>query len=274
MPADHGIGRFAEADEALERGDNAGAAAVVDHFLQEQADGSAGDFARPEPGGEQLERKLSIAEDLVRLEPRERLIALDAAGSVMVYLRGSGSYVPLPFSRDGKIDERVLRRLEGAYCLTHNHPSGPLRPIGGTVSLNDVVMAQRFRIGQLRVVAREATYTLRPKSAHSWDPTSALATQRAYRHYQASLDRAMTAAPGTAIRDIYFYLRVFDFLMIDLARRLDLEYQRIDRPRREWASAIPSPSLPAVQPEAPVLVDDTNHFRWLSSILQPREPDL
>jgi hypothetical protein len=262
--------RFAEADQALERGDNAGAAAILDQHLEEEAADAAGEWARLQPGGGQLQRKLSMAEDLVRPEPRERLIALDAVGCVTVYLRGSGSYVPLPLSQDGTIDEQVLRRLEGAYCLTHNHPSGPLRPIGGTVSLNDMVMAQRFRIGQLRVAAREATYTLRPKTGHSWDPASAPATQRAYRHHQASLDRAMTAAPGTATRDIYFYLRVFDFLMIDLARRLNLEYQRIDRPRREWVNAIPSPSLLAVQPETSVLVDDTDHFRWLSSVLQTR----
>jgi hypothetical protein len=269
MPVDHVDDEFAEADDALDLGDNAVAASLIDRHLGHRAFGS--EAPAPSDAGA-FAQKLSAAEDLVRHEPRERLLVLDPGGRVTLYLRGNGSRVLLPTDREGRTDRDALQQLERAYCLMHNHPVESCRPIGGTLSLSDIALGQRFRIRTLRVAAPEATYSLWSKNEVQWDASWVTRTERAYRYQQASLDRAMATVPGTFTRDIYFYLRVFDFLMVQLAKRLGLQYERIDRPREEWAMAIPTPPAAVPKPEVPTIIDDAEHFRWMTSVLD--SPDL
>jgi hypothetical protein len=253
---------FAEADGALDGGHSAIAAELVDRLVElRAADGPSS------PGSGPFQRKLAAAEDLVRHQPRERLIVLDPAGRVTLYSRGGKSQVLLPVDANGKRDAGALARLERAHCLTHNHPTETGRPIGGTLSLADIVLAERFEVRRVRVAAPEATYCLHPRAGTHWDASWVQPTTEAYRRHQASLDRAMAVAPGTPDRDIYFFLRVFDFLMVQFAKGLALEYERVDRPRAEWASAVPSPLPPIARPMAPSIIDDGEHFRWVSSVL-------
>jgi len=94
-----------------------------------------------------------------------------------------------------------------------------------------------------------------------------------YRRYQSALDESMAVAPGSPGRDMYFWLRVFDFLMVQLAKRLSFQYERHDRPRDEWASAIPSPLSDAPSIATPPLLDETEHFRWMSSLMNRGDAD-
>ena len=263
---------FIEADEALDRGDGAAAASLIDRRVERRAlGGSNATNSEPHPGFDPFAIKLAAAEDLLRHERRERLVVLDRTGRVTLYLRGNASQVALPIDRDGRTDTSILNQLENAQCLTHNHPIDAGRPIGGTMSLSDILLAQRFEVRQLRVAAPEATYSLQPKVDMKWDASWATSTKRAYRQHQASLDRAMAAAAGTPDRDIYFYLRVFDFLMVQLAKGLGLTYERIDRPRDEWAMAVPGAPVAIGKPGSPIVIDDSEHFEWVSSFFDIRD---
>jgi hypothetical protein len=256
---------FAEADVALARGEHQRAASVIDQLVARR---SLGDQDHRHLGDE-FDRRLAAAEDLVRREPRERLLVFDSSAHVILYLRGTGSQVPLPTETDGRPSQRILHLLQGAHCVTHNHPVEPGRPIGGTLSLADIVLAQRFSISNLRVAAREATYSLTPVAGRSWDASSVARTQSAYLRMQAILNRAMGAPGRSAERDIYFYLRVIDFLMVQLSKSLSLRYARIDQPREDWSSNIPSPAGNVVEADGPTIIDDAEHFRWMSSVFQP-----
>ena len=261
---------FGEADAALSRGDDDAAASLIDRLIDVRSLQRT-DWTRPlQPSdAHSFNRKLCAAEQLIRHQPCERLLALDPAGRVLLYLRGTGSRVPLPIDEHGRTRGSVMQRLAGARCLTHNHPVEGDRPIGGTLSLSDIVLAQRFEIAELRVAAPEASYSLRPTGEAKWDATWVTATERVYQHGRDSLDRAMAAAPGSPHRDIYFYLRVFDFLMVQFSKRLGLLYERLDQPRQEWARAIPSPAQPTAGRASPLVIDDDEHFRWMTSVLRP-----
>ncbi len=255
---------LAEAGAASERGDTAAATQLFNRIVDQHA--SLSDLGRYRDV-DALTQRLFAVEDLIRNEAREHLVVLDREDRVVLYLRGTESQVLLPTGRDGKVDRHVLQLLTGAHCLTHNHPVEPGRPIGGTMSLSDVALAQRFGIRQLRVAAPEATYSLKPKVEAQWDESWVAPTERAYGHMRASLDRAMSTARGSPARDVYFYLRVFDFLMSQLAKRLNLRYDRRDQPREDWSRTIPSPASIVIDSIKPTIIDDTEHFEWMSSVL-------
>jgi hypothetical protein len=260
------IDRLTEADAAFDDGDNRGAAALVDQEVGQSLVAS-NERSRDLHYLDPFMQKLLATEDLIRHGERERLVVLDPSGRVIVYLRGNGSQVPFPTNRDGSIDNSTLEALEGAHCLTHNHPTGGHRPIGGTFSLSDLVLAQKYQLRHLRVAAAEATYVIAPLPGSRWDETCVDQTQRAYRHSSELLDRTMLSQVGSAERDIYFYLRVFDFLILQLAKRLGFRYERIDQPQGSWQVPTVRRSIVDTAPEHQVVLDETDHFRWVSAIV-------
>jgi len=264
---------FGRADIRIRLGDLPGAASafnakvddlLADRFVEHQT--PLGD-----PAQEFLKRKLTVVEELIRREPIERLIAINANGRVSVYIRGSESQVPLPLDRTGRGDQRVWELLAIAACATHNHPIDEGRPIGGTLSLEDILLAQQCGVQEIRVAAREATYSVTPAFGLRWDASWATMTERAHTSLRGALDRAMAAAPGRSQqRDLYFYLRVLDFLMIQVAKRSRLVYRRLDRPRVEWDAFIPNSRANEKEVSA-TLIDDREHFAWLARLLNRRQ---
>jgi hypothetical protein len=215
-----------------------------------------------------LEQRRTSAAGLIRSQPIEHLIALDSTGEVQLYLRGEPSRVELPH-RKGEVDTAVLERLRNAACVIHNHPIGEQRPIGGTFSATDIALAERFQIGELHVASVEATYSLTPAQGSSWHEGWILPTERAYARMKASLERSMSAAPGTSVqRDVYFFLRTFDFLMLQMTKRLNMRYQRVDQPRGDWEGTIPGARSPQPRPTSIALIEDETHFRWLTRQLR------
>jgi len=264
VSSDHVDDAFAEADDALARGEHQSAASAIDELVTQRTLDDRG--LNVDANG--FDRRLTAAEDLVRYEPRERLLVLDSSGQIVLYLRGTGSQVPLPTDMDGRPSRSISRLLQGAHCVTHNHPVEPGRPIGGTISLSDIVLAQRFGIFHLRVAAPEATYSLMPAANGSWESSAVVRTQSVYLRMQAILNRAMGTAGPSAERDIYFYLRVFDFLMVQVSKQLSLRYSRVDQPREVWSESIPSPASNVIDDDRPTVIDDADHFRWVASMFQ------
>ena len=215
-----------------------------------------------------LQRRLALSGAILRDQPIERLIALGPRGTVLLYLRGDKSRISLPADRTGEPLPSVEERLRQAASVVHNHPVNEGRPIGGTFSVSDITLAERLEMAELCVVAVEATYTLRPAPGFAWHAGWVTGTENAYARTRASLERAMMASPQLSKqRDIYFFLRTYDFLMLQLAKRCHMVYQREDQPPEGWRDRIPMVMPVKRNPPSTSLLDDTAHFRWLARII-------
>lgn len=257
---------FAEADAALGAGELAAATLAIERLLTTEGDPQL--ICRNlsnEPTA--LHQRLVLSESFLRTQDIERLIALDATGAVLLYLRGDKSHVRLPSGADGRPDWKVADRLWEAAVVIHNHPTDSRRPIGGSFSMGDIALAQRFRVSELRVAALEATYTLAPAEGLIWHEGWIPRTEAAYARMRHSLEHAMAVAPQRSEeRDIYFFLRTYDFLMLQLAKRFRFVYDRRDRPREDWVNRIPGVQPAAEMSQSASVIDDTGHFRWLSRL--------
>lgn len=95
-----------------------------------------------------LARTITTIEERIATAPVEHAVVLDERGILLVNKVGARREVA--FTAD------EVARMRGAAVFIHNHPGGT------SFSLPDILLAKRLNIQEMRVVAEELLYVLRP----------------------------------------------------------------------------------------------------------------
>jgi hypothetical protein len=98
-------------------------------------------------------------EDSIRAAPIEHCCGFDQKGQLIAEATGNDHAVTFP--------EEVIAKMQetGVAVMTHNHPLQD-----DSFSPTDVAFATKLKVGELRVVTKAATYSMKPVGGHWPDP--------------------------------------------------------------------------------------------------------
>jgi hypothetical protein len=180
-----------------------------------------------------LLEQIQFKEKELRLLRTEVGVAFDSSGRVVLEkaARPNAEY-ELEFS-----DEEIAAlRTVGAVTFTHNHPRGwgypttDPRHAGSSFSLDDVLLACRAELREIRAVTPLCTYSFQPGPGRSWNEatwhTEIRPLQQAV--YATVKQRLYTAALRGEVTPAEASARLDHEVWTEVAALLGLRYSRVE----------------------------------------------